>query len=71
MIITKLRKSGNSFIVTVPHEEVKRLQLREGQVVSLEVRPVDIRPALAPDLREAYEVEFPKAEPGLRYLAEH
>ena len=71
MVTGKLRKSGNSFIVTVPRDEVERLGLKEGQVVTVEVRPAEVRPVLAPDLREAYEIEFRRGQAALRYLAEH
>ncbi|MGE0538995.1 MAG: AbrB/MazE/SpoVT family DNA-binding domain-containing protein [Dehalococcoidia bacterium] len=71
MISAKLRRSGNSFIVTVPREEIERLGLEEGQLVSIEVRPVEIRPVLAADLREAFEIEFERGREALRYLAEH
>ncbi len=70
MVTGKLRKSGNSFIVTVPREEIERLDLKEGQMVTIEVRPAEIRPVLAADLREAFDVEFRRGEAGLRYLAE-
>lgn len=68
MIIAKLRKSGNSFIVTVPREEVERLRLKEGQPVTIEVRSVELRPRLQPELQEVFDEIFPRAEPGLRYL---
>ena len=71
MISGKLRRSGNSFIVTVPRAEVERLGLAEGQLVTVEVRPAEVRSVLAADLREAFEVEFRRGEAGLRYLAEH
>lgn len=75
MIVGKLRKSGNSFIVTIPRDEVERLQLREGQTVSVEVRPVEVRPVenrpvFAPDLRDLVEDTLRRHEPGLRYLAD-
>ena len=70
MLIARLRKSGNSFIVTVPSEEVKRLHLRAGQTVAVEVRPLEVRPGLPPDLEEIYEDVFQRIEPGLRYLAD-
>lgn len=71
MVVGKLRKSGNSFIVTVPKEEVERLGLREGQPVTIEVRPavIEVRSVLAPDLREAFEESWKHNEAGLRYLA--
>ncbi len=71
MITGKLRKSGNSFIVTVPRDEVERLGLEEGQMVSVEVRPAEVRPVLAADLREAFEMELERGQEALRYLAEH
>ena len=71
MVTGKLRRSGNSFIVTVPRDEVERLGLTEGQLVTLEVRPAEVRPVLAADLREAFEVEFERGRDALRYLAGH
>jgi antitoxin component of MazEF toxin-antitoxin module len=71
MVTGKLRRSGNSFIVTVPREEIERLGLKEGQLVTLEVRPAEVRPVLAADLREAFEIEFERGREALRYLAEH
>ena len=71
MVTGKLRKSGNSFIVTVPREEVERLGLAEGDLVSLEVRRAEVRPVLAADLRTAFEEEFRRGRAGLQYLAEH
>ncbi|MGH2587769.1 MAG: AbrB/MazE/SpoVT family DNA-binding domain-containing protein [Dehalococcoidia bacterium] len=71
MIAAKLRKSGNSFIVTVPRDEIERLGLKEGQFVTVEVRPAELRPVLAADLREAFEIEFERGKEALRYLAEH
>jgi antitoxin component of MazEF toxin-antitoxin module len=69
MITAKLRKVGNSYVVTVPREEIERKQLREGQLVALELNGVEMRPVLAPDLREAFEIEFKNGEKGLHYLA--
>ena len=71
MISGKLRKSGNSFIVTVPRKEVERLGLVEGQLVTIEVRPAEIRPTLPADLRDAFQTEFEHGREALRYLAEN
>lgn len=70
MIVGKLRRSGNSFIVTVPREEVERLELHEGQTVAVEVRAVELRPVLTPELQAIFDEIFPRMEPGLRYLAD-
>ena len=71
MVTGKLRRSGNSFIVTVPREEVERLGLAEGDLISLEVRRAEVRPVLAADLRNVFEEEFRRGRAGLQYLAEH
>jgi antitoxin component of MazEF toxin-antitoxin module len=71
MVTGKLRRSGNSFIVTVPRDEVERLGLHEGDLVTVEVRPAELRPMLAADLKEAFEFEFNAGQAGLRYLADH
>jgi antitoxin component of MazEF toxin-antitoxin module len=70
MVTGKLRKTGNSFVVTVPREEIERLGLVEGQLVSVEVRSLEVRPKLAPDLREAFEIELREGQEALRYLAQ-
>ncbi len=69
VIRAKLRKSGNSYIVTVPREEVQRLELQAGQLVAVEVHPLDVRPALTPDLRAVFEASWKRNEAGYRYLA--
>ena len=69
MITGKLRKSGNSLIVTVPRDEIERLGLVEGQMVTVEVHPVEVRPALTPDLREAFEASWERNAAGYQYLA--
>jgi antitoxin component of MazEF toxin-antitoxin module len=70
MITGKLRRSGNSYIVTVPKEEVDRLRLVEGQLVSVEVRPMEVRPVLSPELREWIDEVFPRHAAALRSLAD-
>ena len=71
MIWQKLRKVGNSYIVTIPKEEVERQHLQEGQLLAVEVQPAEIRPVPSPALREAFEESWKRNEVGYRYLAEH
>lgn len=71
MIQQKLRKAGNSYVVTIPREEVERRGLEEGQLLAIEVRPVEIRPVLSPALREALDATWVRDEKAYRYLAEH
>jgi antitoxin component of MazEF toxin-antitoxin module len=44
MITQKLRKVGNSYVVTIPKEEVERRQLVEGQLLIIEIQPAEVRP---------------------------
>lgn len=69
MIQQKIRKVGNSYVVTIPKAEVMRRNLREGQLVAVEIQPLEVRPTLAPDLRKALEETWEQDEPALRYLA--
>jgi antitoxin component of MazEF toxin-antitoxin module len=69
MVTVKLRRSGNSFIVTVPREEAERLGLQEGQLLAVEFHPVEIRPVLTAELRDVFEASWARNEAGYRYLA--
>ena len=71
MIWQKLRKVGNSYVVTIPKEEVERQNLREGQLLSIEVQPAEIRPVASPALHEEFEESWRCNEAGYRYMAEH
>jgi antitoxin component of MazEF toxin-antitoxin module len=70
MIRQQLRKVGNSFVVTIPKEEVERQGLHEGQLLGIEVTPLEVRPVLRPELREALEASWERNEAGYRYLAD-
>jgi antitoxin component of MazEF toxin-antitoxin module len=70
MIQQQLRKVGNSLVVTIPKDEVERLGLREGQLLGIEITPLEVRPLLRPDLREALDATWEQDEPAYRYLAD-
>jgi antitoxin component of MazEF toxin-antitoxin module len=71
MFTTQLRKVGNSWVVTVPREELDRLGIPDGATVTVEVREarVSVEPVLAADLREASDRALEKTRRGLEYLA--
>jgi putative addiction module antidote len=71
MIWQKLRKVGNSYVVTIPKEEIERQNLQEGQMLAIEVQPVEIRPLPSPALRQAFEESWRRNEAAYRYLAEN
>lgn len=68
MIAQKLRRSGNSFVVTIPREEVERQGLVEGEMVIVEVRATELRPKLSPGLANVFQESYRDNEEGLRYL---
>jgi antitoxin component of MazEF toxin-antitoxin module len=68
MITQQLRRSGNSLVVTIPKEEVERLGLREGQMVALDITPMELKPALRPELARLYEEGKDIIDPVMRYL---
>ena len=71
MVVGKVRKVGNSLVVTIPKEEVDLLELRDGDLVAMELRKAEVRPVLRPDLRKMAETSWERNEPGYRYLREH
>lgn len=71
MIQQYLRKSGNSYVVTIPKDEVERLQLHEGELVTIEVSATETHPVLPPDLKEIFERRREAMRAAMDYLAEH
>ena len=69
MITQQLRKVGNSYVVTVPKEEVERRGWQEGQLLALQLTELEVRPVLGDDLREAIEERWDRNVEALRYLA--
>ncbi len=70
MITQKLQRVGDSYVVTIPEEEVERQNLREGDIVEVTVRKLADWPELSPEVREAYERTWAAHEAAYRYLAE-
>lgn len=70
MIQQKLRKVGNSFVVTIPKDEVERRGFREGQLLAIEVEPVEVVPMMSPEVLKAFEESWARNEEAYRYLAD-
>lgn len=68
MIFGKLRKVGNSYVVTIPKDEIERLALEEGDLIAVHIQPAEIRPVLSDEVREAFEESWRDNESGYRYL---
>ena len=54
-MITTIRKSGNSFVIRVPREEMERAGVHVDEHVLVEIRPIEIRPKLTPRLQAIAE----------------
>jgi antitoxin component of MazEF toxin-antitoxin module len=68
MITQRLRKSGNSYVVTIPKDEVDRLGLREGQMIALDVTPLELKPVLRPELAQIVQRTSEMATPVMKCL---
>ena len=70
MFTQQLRKSGNSFIVTIPKDEVERRGWQEGQLLGVQLTELEVRPVLSPELAEVVDELLDEHEDALRYLAD-
>lgn len=68
MTTAKLRRVGNSYVVTISKEEVERLHLTEGDTLSVEVRKLVLKPEMAPDVRAAFEESWERDQAAYEYL---
>jgi antitoxin component of MazEF toxin-antitoxin module len=65
----QLRKAGNSYVVTIPKDEVEREGWQEGQFLEVQVNALEFRPVLRSELRETVDRLIDEHEDALRYLA--
>ncbi len=68
MLIQKVRRVGNSYVVTIPREEMERQHLSEGDEIAIEVRKVEIRPQMSPEVRAAFERSLDTYTADYEYL---
>lgn len=68
MITQRLRRAGNSYVVTIPRAEVERLGIHEGDLVAVALQPVEVRPVLTPELRAVAEASWERNQRAYRYL---
>lgn len=71
MLMQKVRRTGNSYVVTIPKDEMERQGLHEGDTVALEVRKVDYRVQMDPDVRVAFERSLEMYRDDYDYLGSH
>jgi bifunctional DNA-binding transcriptional regulator/antitoxin component of YhaV-PrlF toxin-antitoxin module len=65
----KLRKVGSRYVVTIPQKEVKRLGLKEGDLLAVQVQRAEARHVLSKELQEAFERSWERSKEGYMYLA--
>lgn len=70
MIQAKIRKQGNSFVVTIPRDEMAKLNLHEGDQVAFQPTKLETRAVLRPEIEKAFEESWARNEAGYRYLAD-
>jgi antitoxin component of MazEF toxin-antitoxin module len=57
MIARRIRKAGNSYVVTIPPMQMKARGLREAQLVGFEPVPLELRPVAPPQLSPDEEAD--------------
>lgn len=72
MVTATVRRVGNSLVVTLPKDEAERVGVAEGDLVSVEVRRLEVRPVLPDDVAGALREELarPDTREALRFLAD-
>jgi antitoxin component of MazEF toxin-antitoxin module len=67
----KLRKVGNSLVVTIPADFAEQHDLRADDLVQIMVTPLSLVPRLRPELAEIAEEETSANLEALRYLRDN
>ncbi|MBA2758823.1 MAG: AbrB/MazE/SpoVT family DNA-binding domain-containing protein [Chloroflexia bacterium] len=70
MIQAKIRKQGNSFVVTIPKDEMEKCGLHEGDQIAFQPTRLETRAILRPEIEQAFEESWVRHEAGYRYLAD-
>ena len=70
-MIGTLRKSGGSIVISIPREELDRVGAHVGDMVEVQIRPVEIRPRLTPNLERSLQIELANGREALKYLGSH
>jgi antitoxin component of MazEF toxin-antitoxin module len=67
----RVRRAGNSLVLTIPKEEAERLDLHDGDSVAYEIRKAELRPILTAELRSLADELIADNLDALRYLGRH
>ncbi len=61
-MIAKITRSGNSFVIRVPREELQRVGVGLDDYVLVTIQPVEIRPRLPADLQALVDARLRQPE---------
>lgn len=70
MIEAKVRKQGNSFVVTIPKEEMERYQLLEGDKIAFTPTKIETRYVLRPEVQKIADRVLDEYKEVFAYLAD-
>ncbi len=61
-MLGKIVRSGNSFVIRVPREEMERIGVDVDEYVTVDIHRADIRPQLTTDLEPLVEARLAQPE---------
>ena len=71
MLMQKLQQVGDNYIITIPKEEVERLDLHKDDLVEFEVRKPRTVPELSPEIAAALQWSLEYYAADYEYLKDH
>lgn len=71
MLIQKVRRIGNAYVVTIPKDELTRQGIADGDLVIVEVHKVTQTPQMSPEVHAAFERSWQTYTPDYDYLKDH
>jgi putative addiction module antidote len=70
MIEARIRKQGNSFVVTIPRDEMERYHLTEGDEIAFAPTRIEKSYVLSPELAALVDQVIEEDREALEYLAD-
>jgi len=69
MIQARIREQGNSYVVTIPREEMERYNLHKGDTIGFTPIKSELRHVLRPEVQQALDEVLENDRDALEYLA--
>ena len=67
----KIRRSGNSYVITIPADVIELHNLKQDDLVRVQLQVLDTIPRVSPEWQEALAYALDGSEEALRYLRDH